>query len=329
MPRQPRLDVPGTLHHVMIRGIERRNIFRNRKDRKDFLDRLSYLVPETQTACYAWSFMSNHAHFLFRSGPLGIADLMKRLLTGYVISFNRRYGRSGQLFYNRYKSIICDEEAYFRELVRYIHLNPIRAGIVSTIEELNVFPYSGHSVIMGACEKPWQHSDYVLKYFSSKDGDARKLYCEYVESGLHEKNRDDLSSGTVIKSLKGWVPLGETKETQVDQRILGDSDFVKTILSQSGEDYERRTLLKNKGYVPEKIAAIIAGMYGISTDDLLSKGRHAPRVEARSLYCYIMSRELGITVTQLAREIGMTPSAMTYAVERGKVIAQRKRFSLG
>jgi len=89
MPRVARLDTPGLLHHVMIRGIERRKIFRDDGDREDFIERLSDLLPETGTQCYAWSFLSNHAHFLFRSGPQGIATLMRRLLTGYAISFNR------------------------------------------------------------------------------------------------------------------------------------------------------------------------------------------------------------------------------------------------
>ncbi|MGM0426756.1 MAG: transposase [Thermodesulfobacteriota bacterium] len=90
MPRVARLDTPGLLHHVMIRGIERRKIFRGDVGREDFIERLSDLLPETRTQCYAWSFLSNHAHFLFRSGPQGIAPLMRRLLTGYAISFNRR-----------------------------------------------------------------------------------------------------------------------------------------------------------------------------------------------------------------------------------------------
>lgn len=149
MPRHARLDIPGTLHHVMIRGIERRNIFRSDKDRNDFINRLAFLIPETQTSCYAWAFLPNHAHFLFRSGPFGIAFFMRKLLTGYVVSFNRRYHRSGQLFQNRYKSVICQEEVYFKELIRYIHLNPIRAHIVSTLSELDRFSFCGHSALVG------------------------------------------------------------------------------------------------------------------------------------------------------------------------------------
>ena len=137
MPRLARLDAPGVIHHVMIRGIERRKIFRNNKDRNDMMDRLTDLLPATNTTCYAWAFLSNHAHFLFRSGDTGLSTLMRRLLTGYVVNFNRRYRRHGQLFQNRYKSIICQEDIYLRELVRYIHLNPLRSKVVSNIIGLN------------------------------------------------------------------------------------------------------------------------------------------------------------------------------------------------
>ena len=149
MPRTARLDAPGVLHHVMIRGIERRNIFRNNKDREDFIERLDILCPETGTDCYAWAFLSNHAHFLFRTGRQPLSGLMRRLLTGYVIGFNRRHGRGGQLFQNRYKSIVCQEETYLRELVRYIHLNPVRAGMVEGLDELKRYKFCGHSALMG------------------------------------------------------------------------------------------------------------------------------------------------------------------------------------
>ena len=108
MPRTARLDTPGLLHHIMIRGIERRRIFNDDKDRENFIERLSILLPETKTQCYAWVFMPNHTHFLFRSGSSGISTLMRRLLTGYAVSYNRRHKRHGQLSQNRYKSIICE-----------------------------------------------------------------------------------------------------------------------------------------------------------------------------------------------------------------------------
>jgi putative transposase len=136
-------QAPGVLHHIMIRGIAHGNILRNDKDREDFLDRLSTLLPKTETSCYAWVFLTHHAHFLFRTAAIPLATLMRRVLTGYAVSFNRRHTRYGQLFDNGYKSIICQEEVYLRELVSYIHLNPVRAGIVRTLTELNHYAYSG------------------------------------------------------------------------------------------------------------------------------------------------------------------------------------------
>ncbi|MHB8111128.1 MAG: transposase, partial [Syntrophorhabdaceae bacterium] len=255
MPRQPRLDATGILHHVMIRGIDRRNIFRNSKDRKDFLERLSFLLPETQTVCYAWAFMSNHAHFLLRSGPLGIANLMRRLLTGYVVSFNKRHKRTGHLFQNRYKSIVCDEEVYFKELVRYIHLNPIRAGIVSTIDDLDVFAYSGHAALIGKTDIPWQDVRYVLEMFSSNTTKARKAYRTYIESALNQGRRDDLSAGTLVKTLQGWTDIKDTEHrAKGDQRILGGDDFVMKILKQAENAYDRKFIIKNKGYTLDTIA---------------------------------------------------------------------------
>ena len=133
MPRQARLDAPGTLHHVIIRGIEQRQIVDDDKDRKDFVHRLGTLALETKTAIYAWALMTNHAHILLRSGPLGLSKYMKRFLTGYAIFYNRRHRRHGHLFQNRFKSILVEEDSYFQELVRYIHLNPLRARIVDSI----------------------------------------------------------------------------------------------------------------------------------------------------------------------------------------------------
>ena len=148
MPRGPRLDAPGTLHHIMVRGIERRRIFESDRDREDFLDRLGRVVQEGQARCFAWVLIPNHAHILLRTGPTPLPRMMRRLLTGYAVSFNLRRQRLGHLFQNRYRSIVCEEDPYLLELVRYIHLNAIRSGLVKDIEGLERYRWSGHSVLM-------------------------------------------------------------------------------------------------------------------------------------------------------------------------------------
>lgn len=138
MPRKSRIDAPGALHHIIVRGIELSLIFRDDDDRNHFLERLGKLLRETQTPCLAWALIPNHFHLLLKTGQVPIATLMRRLLTGYAVYFNHRYRRHGHLFQNRYKSILCEEDVYLLELVRYIHLNPLRAGIVKKLENGDV-----------------------------------------------------------------------------------------------------------------------------------------------------------------------------------------------
>ncbi len=230
MPRTSRLSDPCVLHHVMIRGIERRKIFRNDKDREDFTERLEVLCPEMGTSCYAWAFLSNHAHFLFRTGTLPLSRLMRRLLTGYVVCFNHRHSRRGHLFQNRYKSIIWQEDTCLLELVRYIHLNPVRAGIIKTSDELKSYNYSGHSSLMETIEREWQGIDYVLGYFGKRMGQARKGYESFVKEGFTQGQRKELTGDGLVRSLVGWTEARESLKCRdhvmSDERILGDSGFV-------------------------------------------------------------------------------------------------------
>ena len=124
MPRRSRIDAPGALQHIVSRGIERRSIFEDATDRDGFLERLGNVLLESGTVCYAWALMTNHVHLLLRTGSIPLSTIMRRVLTGHARQFNRRHRRHGQLFQNRYKSFLCEEDAYLLELVRYIHPNP-------------------------------------------------------------------------------------------------------------------------------------------------------------------------------------------------------------
>ena len=333
MPRLARLDAPGVLHHIMIKGIERRKIFRNDKDREDFLDRLSTLLPQTETSCYAWVFLPNHAHFLFRTGKISLATLMRRLLTGYAVSFNIRHKRHGQLFQNRYKSIVCQEDVYLRELVRYIHLNPIRAGIVHNLSELNKYAYSGHSVLMGRKKRPWQDLDYVLSYFGDTVQRARKDYFSYVKAAFDQGRRNELTGGGLIRSLGGWAEVRKhglkgQQHIKSDERILGESDFVADILSQANEKFERKYELKRLGYDLDQVAGRVAEIYGIEVGDIFLKGKQQKRVKARSLFCFWAVHELGISLTELARRLGISVTGVGYSVVRGEKIARDNDYQL-
>ena len=333
MPRLARLDAPGLLHHIIIRGIERRAIFRDDFDRENFLERLSRLVPETQTVCYAWVFMPNHAHFLLRSGSGGLAHLMRRLLTGYAVSFNHRHRRHGQLFQNRYKSIICQEDVYFKELVRYIHLNPVRAKMVLDLGGLKKYPYSGHSALMGKQKRAWQNTDYVLSVFGPSTAAARRRYTAYMKRGYGQGRRPELTGGGLIRSLGGWAAAKKRRikgqdRLKGDERILGDSDFVTSILAEANEKLDRYYDIKKQGWTIETVEKRVMEIFGVEKDVIYSKGRRKIQVAARSLLCYWAVRELGLTATELAKRLEMTQPAVSYAVIRGEQIAKERNYHL-
>jgi REP element-mobilizing transposase RayT len=196
------------LHHIICRGIERRNIFKDNTDRNRFLERLGSVLQKTSTPCYGWALIPNHFHLLLKTGKEPIAQIMRRLLTGYAVTFNRRHRRYGRLFQNRYKSILCQENTYLLELVRYIHLNPIRAGIVKDLKSLDRYAYTGHSIIMGKRKNPWQDTDSVLQLFGKSQYAARKKYRDFVEKGIGRGRnpemtglRDGLAGRTLVYKL--------------------------------------------------------------------------------------------------------------------------------
>jgi len=331
MPRQSRLDAPGIVHHVMIRGMDRCNIFRNNNDRDDFLERLSVLIPETGIKCYAWALMSNHAHFLFRSGKVGISTLMKRLLTGYAVKFNKRHSRSGQLFQNRYKSVICQEDTYLKELVRYIHLNPLRAKIVDTANRLNWYKYSGHSAIVGRRNCDWQDIDYVLGFFNKKRGEAKKAYIRYVRDATAQGKRPELTGGGFIRSHGGWAEVRSNRpgsHLKSDERILGDGEFVANVLAQAEEEFEVRYRYKRLGYDEEYLTNKVVNIFDIKKGDVFSGSRRKPVSQARSLFCYWNVRLLGESMTETAKYLGLSQVAVGYAVDRGEKIARTCGFDL-
>ena len=194
MPRLARLDAPGVLHHVMGRGIERRKIFINKKDRNDFISRLAELAEGNAMDIYAWALLPNHFHILCKTKMRPLSASMRRVLTGYVVNFNKRHNRHGHLFQNRYKSIVCEEDVYLMELVRYIHLNLIRAGMVKSIKELNRSPWSGHSALIGYAKRDWQDTGYVLSVFGN-GGSGKSRYMEYVKNGIDAGRRRELVCG--------------------------------------------------------------------------------------------------------------------------------------
>jgi REP element-mobilizing transposase RayT len=229
----------------MGRGLERRRIFNSDAEKKDFLARLGETLARTGSQCLAWSLMSNHYHLLIRVGDQPLARLMSPLLGGYAGHYNRRHRRSGYVFQNRYKSILCDADAYLLELVRYIHLNPLRADLAKNLGGLDRYPWTGHATLMGHRKQEWQSVTEVLSLFATRVGTARRRYREFVTQVVWERDPDALLGGGLVRSYSGWEGLKRLRKKHVhcigDERILGESDFVERALAQDNLTVEQTT----------------------------------------------------------------------------------------
>jgi REP element-mobilizing transposase RayT len=332
MPRQARIDAPGALQHIIARGIEGRKIFQRKTDYADFLERLGKILNETRTRCLAFALIPNHFHLLLQTGKAPISNVMLRLLTGYAVSFNRRHRRRGHLFQNRYKSILCQEDAYLLELVRYIHLNPLRAKLVKDMKALDKYPYSGHGVVMGKYSNGWQDTGSVLRLFADKALLARRRYRSFVQKGIARGKRPDLIGGGLVRSSGGWASVKAMRQTKIyqkaDERILGNGDFVKEVLAVANERLERKYALAAKGVGLDHVAQRVARLMHMDVSQLFKPGKQRQRVKARSVLCYWATRELDINMVELCRRLKLSAAAVSLSVQRGEKIVRENNYTL-
>jgi hypothetical protein len=263
-------------------------------------------------------------HLLLRTGRVPLTTVMRRLLTGYAATFNRRHRRHGYLFQNRYKSILCQEEPYLLELVRYLHLNPVRAGVVKDLRVLDRYRWSGHSVLMGHIARPWQAAGEVLERFGARRAAARMAYRAFIADGIAQGHRPELTGGGLVRSAGGWKALTSRRRLgdrlHGDERILGDSDFVATALAAAGERLERRHQLRTRGRDFDWLLQRVAAAAGLRPAALLTPSKIPARAEHRSILCYWAVRELGLPGTVVARHLGLSQSAISRAVARGECL---------
>ncbi len=319
MPRGPRLDAPGVLHHVMARGIDRQPIFLDDRDRDDFVRRVAALATAGKVFVYAWALIPNHVHLLARTASLPLARVMRSLLTGYAGTFNRRHGRHGHLFQNRYKSLACQDEPYLLELVRYIHLNPLDAGLVPDVAALDHYRYSGHAILLGHVAGPWQQTSEVLTRFDSGQVEARARYRAFVADGVRQGEGIDLVGGGLVRTAEGWTlvsPLPHGREAfRSDERILGQPDFLEQVLRQL--DNAQTTAQRHRTVTLESLLIAVCTDQQITREAITGGGRLPAVSRAREGLAYLWVECLGRSGRQLAQTIGLRPESVYKAARRG------------
>jgi REP element-mobilizing transposase RayT len=315
MPRQSRIDIPGLLHHVIVRGIEQSTIFHDDDDRHNFLDRLQTLLVETETECLAWALIPNHFHLLLYPRRSELSRFMRCLLTGYAVTFNHRHGRSGHLFQNRYKSIVCEENKYLLELIRYIHLNPLRAGLVKDLDELDHYPWCGHAGLLGKGRPIGLATETILPLFSQRKKMARKNYRQFIADGVVQGHRPELVGGGLRRSQAHQVDSVEPQD--YDARVLGSGDFVSALRGQ-GLLGPATPLKMNL----EVLRPAVASHFEITEEKLQQRSRGGKISQARAVYCYCATRKLNYSGTLIGRFLGMGSSSVSRAAQRGEKLVQ-------
>jgi len=320
MPRQARLDIPGALHHIMMRGINKAKIFCDDQDRAKFLERLGQNILEADSSIFAWALLDNHVHLLFGSGRQGISSVMRKLLTWYAQYFNRRYRRNGHLFQNRYKSILCEKESYLLTLIRYIHLNPVRANIIQTIEELDCYLWSGHQAIVGAAPYPWMATEDVLLEFGAVRGDAIEAYRQFVHEGIDQQHDQTCSSDRFIYSHSGWSQvLSQRRKKPIkehDARILGSTDFVQRILKEAEEKQLCQLKIRQKSLTIMELIEQEIEKSGVSFNELNGGSRRKAVSEARARIAWRCVEELGLSCAEIGRYLGVCTSSISRVVAK-------------
>ena len=269
---------------------------------------------------------------MLRTGKVPIATVTRCLLTGHAGYFNKRHRRRGHLFQNRYKSNLCQEDTYLLELVRYIHLNPLRARLIKDFDLLKTYPYCGHSTLMGKVKRECQDIERVLKLFDERVRAARQRYHKFVENGLSMGRRKDLTGGGLIRSMGGWEADKSMRKANAfdksDERILGDGDFVDQVLSIAQEQMEWKNIFISKGYNLKTVAERVSSVMELDLSGIWKTRNSRRRVAARSLLCFWAVRELGISMTELSRGLNLSPSCVSQSVTRGEKIAEVSGFKL-
>jgi hypothetical protein len=253
---------------------------------------------------------------------------MRRLLTGYVGAFNRRHRRIGPLVQGRYKSIVVEEEPYLLQLVRYIHLNPLRGGLVEDLNALDRYTWTGHSALLGRVARTWQAVSGVLGQFGDTRREARKRYRQFVAEGVAQGRRPELQGGGLRRSAGSWEAVAALRRGReqwaADERILGTGPFVERVLEELRSSQPTWSRAQALATLPELLRRC-ARVWGVRPGEVSGGSRRRDVAHARGAAGALAVVYLGLSAAAVARFLGVTPVVVLRGVERGlKLLADRR-----
>jgi putative transposase len=292
MARKARAEVEGGLYHVITRGNNRRQIFNSPADYEKFLSLLAIQKIKLPFFLYAYCLMSNHVHLLIERQASAVGRIMHRLLTGYAQYYNRRYRRVGHLLQGRHKAILCQSDRYLSELVRYIHLNPVRARIVNKPEN---YEYSSHRAYLRMEPPGMVDVDPVLRHFGAKKGFASERYRQFVAAGIKQGHCEEFYAAD-------------------EGRILGTEEFIDATIHRIGEPKREIRGSKNattaSEFRPDRLIAEVEKICRVSREEFCGGSKSAAAVTAKEMLILI-GLQVGASRRMLSEIAGISSSALS------------------
>lgn len=289
MARKPRIEYEGAFYHVIVRGNRREKIFRDNKDYLKYLEILSSYKKRHHFNIYCFVLMSNHIHLLIECGKTPLSKIQQGINQSYTTYFNRKHNMAGHLFQGRYKAILCDKDRYLLSLIKYIHLNPVRAKIAI---EADQYQWSSHKCYIGKGKDDIIDTDRVLRMFSEDNGTSSGLYREFIGDGV-VINRDD-----VYKT--------------VDQRVLGAEEFLDIVMAKyDGEIIKEK---REKDHTLAEIAEGVEKIKGVPLKHLRMHNKTSYITSSRKLFI-LLANEYGYTGREIAEYIRRDPAVISMALK--------------
>ena len=242
--------------------------------------------------------MRNHVHLALQVGEISLSRIMQNLSQRYTVWMNRQQGWTGHLFQGRYKAILLDADAYLLELLRYIHLNPVRAGIMKLPEG---YAWSSHRAYLGQEKIPWLTTDWTLAQFSEERRLARRRYREFIMEGVGEGYRQEFHRGTE------------------EGRLLGDDRFVEGVLKVTRQEIVHKVTI-------EEILKTVCNLYGMDVQEVVEIGKGRGSSDARAMICWLVRQQRHLSLTDLSRWLNRDISALSVAASR--LVEKAKKESL-
>ena len=255
MSRKLRLFHPGAFYHVMLRGNAKQTIFGENRAYQQFEQFLAEGLEQHNHRLHAYCWMGNHVHMLLQCAETPLSEMMRVLSQRYTYWFNKHNDRVGHLFQGRYKALMVDTDSYLLELVRYIHLNPVRAELVKSTDD---YLWSSHHAYLGQRTTPWLTTDWVLRQFHEERDAARARYLRLLGEPVSEEQQALFVRGATAG------------------QVIGSDDFLRRV--------EEKTGVASAPNIPlEQIVDLICNQKNLDRDELRSVSRRRAITEARAV----------------------------------------------